>query len=201
MLGRWPRRLPRRSRATIDYKRMPITNRPRGPGEATMEIDQDGGLREPTPAQLFIAANGPWRITRSVALAAGAIGMASFIFSTSGTPSGFSEWSRLVYFTLVAAFLAMLCTGLVCLFILGPIYYEQGLRNGAPYHPGDSVRILVGRHAGQVATVYQIWPERGQVRVDLGEEARERTSDVFGYVAVMRASPRNDGTNGGPGAA
>jgi transcription antitermination factor NusG len=140
---------------------------PAGLGETRMRSDQEGH-GEPAPAQLFIAANGPWRIVRAVALAAGAVGMTAFVLSTSGVPSSLAEWARLAFHSLVAAFLAMLCSGLVCLFVLGPIYYEQGLKNGAPYLPGDSVRILVGRHAGRVATVYQIWPERGQVRVDLG---------------------------------
>lgn len=58
--------------------------------------------------------------------------------------------------------------------------------NGAPFRSGDLVRILSGRHRGVVTTVYEEWPERDQVRVDLGEQAKRDVQDVFSCVELIR---------------
>jgi hypothetical protein len=75
---------------------------------------------------------------------------------------------------------------LVGWFVLGPLYYGQALRNGAPFRVGESVRLLTGPHAGRVVRVYEIWAERNEIRVDLGEQARDRVEDVYAYVQVCR---------------
>lgn len=62
----------------------------------------------------------------------------------------------------------------------------RGLRNGAPYRVGDYVRILARRQRGRVARVYDVWAERDQVRVELGQEASERVEDVFSHFGVCR---------------
>ncbi len=77
-----------------------------------------------------------------------------------------------------------------CWFIFGPIYFGQARDNGAPYRIGDQVRVLVtGRHRGQVARVRDVWECRGQVRLDLGEEAAKRWEDVFSDYEVYRIVP------------
>ncbi|WP_020476038.1 hypothetical protein [Zavarzinella formosa] len=72
--------------------------------------------------------------------------------------------------------------------ILAPLYHSQGLANGAPYQIGDYVLILTRKHGGRVARVYAIWKERDQVRVDLGEDAKEKCEDVFSYYEILRES-------------
>lgn len=57
---------------------------------------------------------------------------------------------------------------------------------GWPFRVGDEVCILSGKHIHTVARVYEIWEERGQVRLDLGEEAKNAVDDVFCAVAVCR---------------
>jgi hypothetical protein len=71
-------------------------------------------------------------------------------------------------------------------FVLAPLYFSRGLSNGAPYQVGDCVRVLARRQRGRVARVYEVWGERDQVRVELGEEARARFEDVFSYHEVCR---------------
>jgi hypothetical protein len=58
---------------------------------------------------------------------------------------------------------------------------------GWPFGVGDKVRILSGPHKDTISTVYAVWSERGQVRVDLGPQAREKFEDVYCAVAVCRA--------------
>jgi hypothetical protein len=58
---------------------------------------------------------------------------------------------------------------------------------GWPFAVGDRVWILSGKHKGTLTTVYEVWAERGQVRVDLGSEAKGKVTDVYCAVAVCRA--------------
>jgi hypothetical protein len=95
----------------------------------------------------------------------------------------------LVLAWLVGRFVAIL----VGWFILGPLYFGQALRNGAPFRVGESVRLLAGSHTGRVVRIYDVWAERSQVRVELGELARNRVEDVFSHVEVCReATPSNN---------
>lgn len=57
---------------------------------------------------------------------------------------------------------------------------------GWPLGLGEEVVILTGEHRNTVAKVHEVWHERGQVRVDLGQELRVAVRDVFGAVEVCR---------------
>lgn len=67
--------------------------------------------------------------------------------------------------------------------LLGPIAARL---QGWPFSVGDRVWILRGRHKGTVTDVYEVWSERGQVRVELGHEARDKVEDVYCAVQVCR---------------
>ena len=60
--------------------------------------------------------------------------------------------------------------------------------NGAPFHKGDVVQILVGEYQGHTATVYEEWRDRKQVRIDLGEQAKQHFKDVFSYNKICRVN-------------
>ena len=66
--------------------------------------------------------------------------------------------------------------------ILGSIVARH---QGRPFEIGDKVAVLTGRERGTVTTVYEIWDTRGEVRVDLGPEARDAATDVFSEVEVV----------------
>lgn len=70
------------------------------------------------------------------------------------------------------------------------VQYSVGRLNGAPFHRGDCVQILSGRHCGKVVRVYDEWPERGQVRVNLGDDFKRDVEDVFSYLELRRMDPR-----------
>jgi hypothetical protein len=88
-------------------------------------------------------------------------------------------------------FLAAIPAGLIG-FILGVIFIWGFLSHiaariqGWPFQIGEEVVILTGRHRNAVACIYEVWEERGQVRVDLGEELKETVKDVFSVVEVCR---------------
>jgi hypothetical protein len=101
----------------------------------------------------------------------------------------FADWQFLVLFIvsitlgpILFIYLTLPCAWL----FLGPLYHLRAKLNGAPFHVGDRVRILVGPHRNCVVQVYDVWSERNQVRVELGAQARAEVSDVFSCTQVYR---------------
>lgn len=82
------------------------------------------------------------------------------------------------------------CLFLLLAFLTSPLwlpFYKLAAKmHGAPYQSGDWVRILRGPHRNRVVRVYEVWSERNEVRVELGEKEREDVKDVFGYLSVRR---------------
>jgi hypothetical protein len=66
--------------------------------------------------------------------------------------------------------------------------------NGGPFRKDDLVQVLAGVHAGKIAAVYEEWPSRGQVRIDLGGSEWKDVKDVFSYIQLCRVKPSK--TNG-----
>lgn len=58
--------------------------------------------------------------------------------------------------------------------------------NGGPFHTGDIVQVIAGPCAGRVGSVYEEWPTRNQVRVDLGDSEMREVKDVFSHVELMK---------------
>jgi hypothetical protein len=142
--------------------------------------------------QYFFAGNWPMKIW----LAAVSL-LCIFLAWRTCEPSmtSFRDWHFLVLFVgaiLLAPVFGCYVSLLFMWFILGPVYYARGRLNGAPFHEGDHVQILVGLHRGRVVRVYAIWAERNQVRVELGEQKTKGVSDVFSYFQVCRAVMPNN---------
>lgn len=111
------------------------------------------------------------------------------------TPRSPSELAYYVVAWVVATLLSFLgsvfTTGLL---ILQPLQSMQARRNGAPFSIGDRVEVLAGRNAGRVGSVYDVWTERAQYRVELGTEEKDAVRDVFGGWQIRR-SPQNDASS------
>jgi hypothetical protein len=141
----------------------------------------------PTLTQRFFAQGWPWRIT----LLAGGIGMVAWTAPVL-FPAYHSSILGIVWFVclmIVAGVLGVIVAGVVGgMFILGPLYRWWATKNGAPYRVGDEVLILAGAHRGRSARVYEAWSDRGEVRVELGENERRDVTDVFSNVEVCRHS-------------
>ncbi len=58
--------------------------------------------------------------------------------------------------------------------------------NGAPFHIGDRVQILTGSHRGKIESVYEIWKDHKEVRLDLGQQAKNEVKDVFSFLQIRR---------------
>jgi hypothetical protein len=67
-----------------------------------------------------------------------------------------------------------------------PFYRLAIKKHGAPFHAGDKVRVLRGAHRGRVLTVYAVWEERNQVRVDLGTNPDQDFTDVLSIWSVQK---------------
>ena len=91
--------------------------------------------------------------------------------------------------SIIAGFLLAVFAGWV---LFGSTLAEQGRRNGGPFQPGDLVQVLSGRHRNRVARVYSTW-QCNTVRVDLGEDAKERFRDIFPAYQLLRVEPAEIG--------
>jgi hypothetical protein len=72
------------------------------------------------------------------------------------------------------------------MFVLGPLMNVVARINGSPFQVGDEVMILCGKHSGRVARIYELWNQRGQVRLELGEADRNAVTDVYSETQVSR---------------
>ncbi|HKS23326.1 MAG TPA: hypothetical protein VJZ76_11040 [Thermoanaerobaculia bacterium] len=128
---------------------------------------------QPTRLHYFFAQDWPftiWIAAFTIAFSAGAIRL----------------FGPAVIGVAAVTLIGLLVGFLTSLVVLPPLYRYRARINGAPFRKGDTVRILRGRHRGTVAEVYEVWHERGQFRVDLGEAARKEVKDVFTATDVLR---------------
>lgn len=134
---------------------------------------------KPTPLHYFFAQDWPLKICLAVF---------TFGFAAGATRLVGPPWDNLAAAITVGAAipLGLLIGFLSWAVFLTPLYRRRARINGAPFREGDTVRILSGRYRGTVAEVYAVWLERGQFRVDLGEDARKKVEDVFSPTDVLR---------------
>jgi hypothetical protein len=132
------------------------------------------GLMKPSAVHYFFG-NG-----FKISTYGGAIGAAVWAVSMC---EGISVW------TLVALLAALPLGFMLSAMTVWPIVSIVGSRiNGAPWKEGDLVHILVGQHEGHVGTIYEIWQSRGQVRVEVSEQATKDVTDVYLFNEVCRAN-------------
>ncbi len=100
----------------------------------------------------------------------------------------FRDWPYLFWLLAVIILAAVLGFYLALPFawmLLGPLYRLQARRNGAPFAPGDYVRVLVGPHRGRVVRVREHW-QADNLRVDLGPAADTQYQDIFSPTQLLR---------------
>ncbi|NLB55461.1 MAG: hypothetical protein GX811_06810 [Lentisphaerae bacterium] len=101
-------------------------------------------------------------------------------------------WLWILVATIPAGLIGLIFGVIVIWQIL--LSYPAARIQGWPFKVGDEVVILTGRHKN-TTRIYEIWEERGQVRVDLGEALKQEVKDVFCAVEVCRK--RNSEPAGG----
>jgi len=105
--------------------------------------------------------------------------------------SSLGQWWALALFAgsvAIGSVAGAFCAVALAPIILPPLYYLRAVRNGAPFHEGDYVRVLVPPYQGVIARVYEVATDRKQLRIDLGTGARRQVEDVFSFVQVCRAA-------------
>ncbi|MDB6029540.1 MAG: hypothetical protein JWM68_5763 [Verrucomicrobiales bacterium] len=108
---------------------------------------------KPSFMQHFFAQNWPVKIWLSV-VALGSIFLAGEACEPS--LSSLRDWHFLILFgsvILLAPIFTCYTSLLFVWVILGPLYQARGRMNGAPFQPGDKVRILVRPNRGRVVPV------------------------------------------------
>jgi hypothetical protein len=99
----------------------------------------------------------------------------------------FHDWSFLLLFLFVLV-LAPVFLVFVALpyawFVLWPLYFLASRWNGAPFHPGDRVRILSRPYRDHIVEVLEVINDRHKVRVLLDE--KKGTKEIFSFTEVCR---------------
>jgi hypothetical protein len=136
------------------------------------ELGSLGITMKPSPIQYFFGHG------LKVSMCVGAMVVAVLVGWSCGA---FSIWAAIA--VLVALPLGCILGSL----FLGPFVFAVGSKiNGSPFHEGDLVHILVGPYRDRVGHIYEMWPSRNQVRVEIGEQAEKDVTDVFSYNEICR---------------
>ncbi len=141
---------------------------------------------KPTRMQYFFASDWPCRIVLTVITTVITL-LLPIAVITGPTPEEYSGWLNLL---IVAGFcLISLPIGFLSSLVIGwPIicilYSFRSEMNGAPFHKGDLVHILVGPHRDRLVSVSEVWRRSDhqhpyQVRVELGAKEKEEEKDLF----------------------
>ena len=137
--------------------------------------------------QRVIADEWPSKVWFVSAIAAGAwFTIAAF----DPTLSDILSWRFLVLFVPTSVAVLIVALGLSLIFgsvLVYPVYALQARLNGAPFAVGDRVRVISRRERGRISQVYSAW-QGNTVRIDLGEEAREKFDDIFGWHQIERVA-------------
>jgi hypothetical protein len=119
---------------------------------------------QPSLLQKILARNQVWAIAFfgiavTVALA----------FAIQG-----QNWKQMLFMLLPGGTSGALLSWIV----LKALYHLRVRVNGGPFRRGDLVQIIGGAYAGKAASIYEEWPSRGQVRVDLSDSGVNDSKDV-----------------------
>lgn len=143
---------------------------------------------KPTRLHYFFAQGWPATILLVVVLSI-FVSLAVLALGPAPQLVGFGAEARSYLFLLGIALLIGLCvSALLGPFILGPIYDRRAALNGAPFHIGDRVEVLVGRNRGSVARVSEVWESRGSLRVEWDNSVARQGRTTFGFAQVIKVS-------------
>ena len=125
--------------------------------------------------------------TFGISAAIGAICGVAWLFATLINPQALITDLPVALWGMFATVPAVCLGWFFGALIIWPITFRIAKAlQGAPFRVGDRVWILVGKHKGTLTRVYEVWGERGQVRVELGADDKNAVTDVFCLVAICR---------------
>ncbi len=125
------------------------------------------------------------------ALSAGAVLSVLVAINSEASLTCFADLCTAGWLLLAVVIAFPLGAILGALFIWPFVFHLCTFVQGGPFKRGARVRVLVGSHRDTVTTVYDTWPSRNQVRVELGEDARKTVKDVFDVVQVCKEKEPN----------
>jgi hypothetical protein len=138
-----------------------------------------------TIIRLFFAHNWPLKIWFVVFISA-AMAIAGHDLFNAGVWKNIYTGIFSVCLILLAGVVGFFVSCIFAFFLI-PLYSLAAKLNGAPFHENDEVQILIGPHKGKIKKIYEIWSERKQVRVNLGEEEKNAVSDVFHFTEIFKS--------------
>jgi hypothetical protein len=127
-----------------------------------------------------------WPLKGYLVVSAGSC-LAAAVHACQPSIALFKDWRYALLFlvaTVVAPVLGFFLALPFASIVIGPFYHFQAWRNGAPFRPGDRVRILVGPHRDRITRVRSRW-QGDSLRVELGPEEDETFNDIFSPTQLL----------------
>ena len=88
--------------------------------------------------------------------------------------------------------LPLFCFAVFMSLIVWPFWIPHELKkNGAPFTPGDLVQVTKGPHRDNIFSIYEVWKESNQVRLNLGQLEKIEVTDVFSMLSIRRVKPES----------
>lgn len=145
----------------------------RAPPEMPTHAPVFGHPVKPSRLQRFFAKDYVWTI--------GFFGIAVCFAATLAVQAS-PDWTQMF----ILLFAGAVGGAMLSWILLQIVWRIRGWINGGPFRKGDLVQVISGAHAGKIAAVYEEWPSRNQVRIDLDHAAWEDVKDVFSSVQLCR---------------
>jgi hypothetical protein len=161
------------------------TGHSRRAGETSL-VPRQNSVMKPSRTQYIFARNWP---LKACWLAVTIVSVSVAASVCQPNKAFFHDWiytSLFLVSVLLAPILGFFLSLPFTWLVIDPLYNFRATLNGAPFRPGDRIRILVGPCRGQVVRVYDVWDSRKQVRVALDEYTAHE--GVFSFTQVCRES-------------
>lgn len=137
--------------------------------------------------QYFYAKNWPMKICFTVVPS---LFLIFAVYVCEPTTALFDDRGALIQFIfiiLITLLIGFFFSFLMGWFVLGPLYYNRCLKNGGPFHEGDIVQIIAGRHRDRIVRVYSSW-QGDSVRVMLGQNEMDNFQDILSPTELIRVN-------------
>lgn len=93
-----------------------------------------------------------------------------------------------VFLAVVSGLLGYLLSLVIGSMFLPSVFRWRERLNGTPFVKGDRVEILRSGHRGVQTIVCEVWADRYEARLEMGQAAQADLSDVFPFTAFKRVT-------------
>jgi len=138
--------------------------------------------------QIFFAEEWPTKLWMAGFIGAGVVTAFDILLPTFLTLDSLWMYGLFALSLVIIGAISYLVSIIAGGIMLPPIFNLRAKLNGAPFAVGDQVEILKQPRRGTLTSIYEVWTDRFEARLDLGPSAKEDYSDVYSLTAFRKAT-------------